>query len=105
MLECVVTEGYIIDPMARYFQLQDDHHNADSNNDDNDMEGDDIGKSMTCTEDNNKAVKWIEKLICIHQPSHPTSWWSYIHYVVGKSGTTTMITITTTRGDDSNGGL
>ena len=88
--------------MALYFQLQDSHNDDDDNNDDDDTDGDDIGNSTTRTEDNDEAVKWFEKLVRVHQPPHPTSWRSYIRYVMGRAGTTTDTTTTTTRGDGSD---
>jgi hypothetical protein len=32
-----------------------------------------------------EAIKWFEKMVRIHQPSHPNAWREYISYVIGKA--------------------
>jgi len=98
LLERAVTEAYVITPMMQFFQRKA----TDDDIDDGDDEMGENGSSSAVVgviEDKDEAVKWFEKLVRVHQPPHPTSWRTYIRYVIGRAGTTTT---TTSGGDGSN---
>jgi len=93
LLERAISEAYVITPMMKFFQRQ----NGADNEDDDEMEdtngnGNNPKATTLVVEDKDEAVKWFEKLVRVHQPPHPTSWRSYIRYVMGRAGTTTTTT-------------